>query len=319
MMRKACAIFILFVALSLSATLLGDESNKKYFPNTLGSFWVYEDQDGNELTRRSIEGEEIADEIYLGFSYEPELKDWADFNRYLHPPLYHVGDEWIRFVVGDEVEKAVKARLTKEMDAFAKLAKNSIEKNAPPDLNVTVNVNYEVEVEAADQFNLLSRQAAPDEEWDATQINAKINLEFDIQGLPDFQDAADIPTIVLDFSIHETGKIIGTETVETAAGTFENCLKVEYRTETKTTASQSVDTGDVPGESVTTLWFAPNVGIVKFHQKSDKIFLHMISERDAVDSLPSDEEAAEFTATSVKTFELKKYEIVSEPPQDDNN
>ena len=38
----------------------------QYFPNTLGSYWVYEDQDGNELTRRVIEDKEI---------------DWGDVPR----------------------------------------------------------------------------------------------------------------------------------------------------------------------------------------------------------------------------------------------
>lgn len=317
MLKKLCPLFIFFLTFCFITTLIGNESTIKYFPTTLESYWVYEDQDGRELTRRAIEEEEIAGKTYYGFSCEPALEDWTDFNRYLHLSLFDVGEEWITFLVEDEIKKAVKARLTKEMEIFSKLAKNSLENNSPPELNLTVDLNYNVEVEAEDQFNLLPMQASLNEEWDATQINAQITMKFDIQGLPDFQNAAEVPETTLNFTILETGKMLGTETVETAAGTFENCLKIEYRTKTEMTATRTHGMADLPGESVTTLWLAPNVGIVKFHQEAGKMFLHAISERDLVEASNSDEEAADVTAPSVKTFELKKFEIVSDVLQDD--
>ena len=71
---------------------------------------------------------------------------------------------------------------------------------------------------------------------------------------------------------------MGRENVKTPAGTFEDCLKIEYRTETEVAAVPSPETGsDPPGESITTLWVAPNIGIVKFHQKAEDIFLKTIS------------------------------------------
>ena len=319
MLKKLCPFLIFILTFYFSTTLIGSESTQRFFPSTLGSFWIYEDQDGNEFTRQIIEGEEIAGETYNSFSYEPVLEDWKDFHRYIHLSLFNVGEAWITFLVEDEIKKAVKARLTKEMEIFSKLAKNSLENNSPPELNLTVDLNYNVEVEAENQFNLLPVQAAPDEEWDATQINAKITMKFDIQGLPDFQNAAEVSETTLDFAILETGKILGTETVETAAGTFEDCLKIAYRTKTEMTATQTHGLEELPGESVTTLWLAPNVGIVKFHQEAGKIFLHAISERDLVEASNSDEEAADVTAPSVKTFELKKYEIISDAPKDNNS
>lgn len=321
MLKKLCPLLIFFLTFYFSTTLIGNESTHKYFPSTIGSFWIYEDQGGNEFTREIIEAEEITGETYYNFSYEPALEDWTDFNRYGHLSLFNVGEEWITFVVGDKIKKAVKARLTNEMETFSKLAKNSLENNSPSEFNITFNLSYGVEVEAKDPFILLPTQTSSDAEWEATQINAKITMKFDIQGLPDFQNAADIPEMTVDFSIIETGKILGTETVETPAGTFEDCLKVEFKTETEMIASQPSGTGteDVPGESVTTLWFAPNVGIVKFYQETEKIFLNMLSTRDAIETYVSDEEAAEITTPSVKTYELKKYEIVPEVlPNDDN-
>ena len=319
MLKKLCPLWIFFLSFYFSTNLIGNESTQKYFPSPLGSFWVYEDQDGNELTRRAIEGEEIASKTYYGFSYEPILEDWKDFHRYMHLTLFNVGEKWITFLVEEEVKTAVKARFTKEMEIFSKLAKSSLENNSPPEFNLTVDFNYNVEIEAEEEFNLLPIQAAPDEEWDAIQISAKITMKFDIQGLPDFQNAAEVPEITLDYTILETGKILGTETVKTAAGTFEDCLKIEYRTETEMTTSRTHGMEDSPGESVSTLWLAPNIGIVKFHQKAGKIFLHAISDRDLIEASNSDEEAADVAAPSIKTFELTNYEVASDLSQDDAN
>ena len=295
MLKKLCLLLTFFLIFCFCARLLGDESVSTYFPDTIGSYWVYEDQDGNELTRRAIEGEEIASVIYHGFSYEPELEDWADFNRYMFPSLYNVNEEWVTFIISDEIES-----------------------ESPPEFNITFNLKYDVEVEAADQFNSLNVQATPNEEWDAAQINTTITLEFDIQGLPNFQNAEDIPIITLDFTILETGKILGIETVETAAGTFKDCLKIEYRTETTMTESHVGRPGNRPGESVTKLWLAPNVGIVKFHQEAEKIFLRMMPEADITEATRTEKEAAEITSSTVRTFELKKYEIATEDSQDED-
>ncbi len=318
MLKRFSALLTILFLSGFCATLIGNEPLQNYFPSTLGSFWVYEDQDGNELTRRAIEGEEIASVIYHGFSYEPELEDWADFNRYMFPSLYNVDEEWVTFLIGDELEKAVKSRLTKEMETFTKLIKNSIENSSPSEFDLTVNLNYNVEVETEDKFNFLAVQASPNEEWDAIQIGAKITMEFDIQGLPDFQNAADIPEITLDFTIVEKGKILGSETVETTSGKFEDCLKIVCRTETTMTTSELDGTENQPGESVTTLWLAPDVGIVKFHQEAEKIFLQMMPEADITEATRTEKEAAEITSSTVRTFELKKYEIATEDSQDED-
>ena len=60
------------------------------------------------------------------------------------------------------------------------------------------------------------------------------------------------------------------------------CLKVEYRTETTAimTPIPSPDEVDPPGETVTTVWFAPNVGIVKVHQKRNYMFFDMFPDDD---------------------------------------
>jgi len=92
MLKRICYPMLIIFMLCLCTNLLGEEPKNEYYPVTLGSTWVYVDQDGNEMTLSTIEGEEIADKIYHGFSYEPEIKDWKNFNRYLMPSLYHIGE-----------------------------------------------------------------------------------------------------------------------------------------------------------------------------------------------------------------------------------
>ena len=284
-------IFLLFIGFSVA--LLGNESTSKYFPSTLDSYWVYEDQDGNEFTRRAVEGEEIAGKTYSAFSYEPELEDWTEYNPFIYPSLYQVSDAGITLIVGDEVEKAVKARLSKEMESFREIIRRD-----DPD---AANFTYNIKAEAHKHSYLLPTPVVLNEEWDVNQIKA--NLTLDLQGNDQ---------VKIDFTIVETGIILGTESVETAAGTFKGCLKVEYRTETTAILDPvpPPDQVDPPGETVTTVWFAPDVGIVKVHQKRNHSFLEMLPDDEGIPLPPNPEP---------KTFELKKYEIKTADSENDSN
>ena len=216
------------------------------------------------------------------------MEDWMDYDYHFYPNLYHIGEKEVTFLVAHEAEKAIEARLTKEIKAFLKIA----EQMTTPDENI--DIHYDIEVEIQDSFYVLPMPITFNEKWDATQIKTKITMRADPP-----QDPGDI---AFNFTITEVGKVIGTENVETPAGTFEDCLKIEYRTHTGVVLSPN-EAGDEdmnpPGESVTTLWVAPNVGIVKSHQKAEDIFLNIIPLPGIV------------TSTTVKTFELKKYEIKS--------
>lgn len=285
MLKRFRPFFTLLLVFGLSAMLMGDASETtQYFPETLGSYWVYEDQDGNELTRRVVEGKEIAGEMYHGFNYEPALKDSANYDYHIHPNFYRIGEEKVTFWIGDEVEKAVKAHLTEEMKAFLKI----LEKMGAP-----FTMLYKVEIEAHDPLPI---PVTLNEKWKATQIKAKITM----QPVP----PQDPPKATIEFTIVETGTVVGTENVETPAGTFEDCLKIEYRTETEVEVSSS-ELGfgsETPGESFTTLWVAPNIGIVKFHQKAENIFLKAIP-------MPPGFEAPSPVRSSELKLELKRYEI----------
>ena len=280
--KSISLLFSLLLIFGVPATLIANEGANGYFPHTLGSFWVYEDQDGNKLTRRAVEKKTIEGETYHAFSYEPALEDWADYDYHIHPHLYQVGEERVTFWVGDEVEKALKARLTREVEALGEIHAENFD------------LLYDIEVEAQDEFYVLPTSVTFNEKWDAAQIKAKITLTPDPPQDPE--------KMIFELTIVETGKVLGTENVETPAGTFEDCLKIEYWTATEVSISplDAAEELDPPGESVTMLWVAPNVGIVKFYQEAEDILLKVA---------PLGQFMA---ATTVKTLKLKRLEPVAD-------
>ena len=292
MLKTFHTIFALLLVFGFSIALISDGSETfQYFPDTLGSYWVYVDQNGNEVTRRAVKSEEIAKKIHRVFDYEPALENWVDYDYHIHANLYQVGEKQVTFWVGDEAQRAVQARLAKEMEALRKMLKEM----APPQAEIDFNVLHKIEVEAQDHFYMLPASTTDNEKWDVAEIKAKVTITLD-------PPQGDPQEVVLEFTIIEKGDILGTESIETLAGTFEDCLKIEYRTHTGVARfGDAAGDGELkpPGESVTTLWLAPNVGIVKFHQEAADILLKTIPMPGIVAS------------TTVKTFELKKYEIKS--------
>ena len=264
--KSISVFFSLLLIFGVPATLIANEGSNDYFPHTLGSFWVYTDQDGNELTRRAIQKEKIEGETYHAFSYEPASEDWTDYEHYVHPNFYQIRKDGIVFFVGDALEKAFEARLREEMEADTKK-----QQGISTTGDVSADVSYEIEVEAKDDFYLLSTPIVFDKAWPATQISGSITLKLEIQSaIPNLQipsgDQKSIPIALV-----EKGKVAAKETVKTSAGTFEDCLKIEYwmdagdevKVAEKAGEAQSASPGET-GMELTTLWLAPKVGIVKF-------------------------------------------------------
>ena len=260
MLKKNRVVLSLLLILGFNATLLGKEKTDTYFPHALGSYWVYEDQDGNKLTRRAVVEKTIEGETYHAFSYEPASEDWTDYEHYVHPNFYQIRKDGIAFFVSAEVEKAFEARLRKEMEADSKK-----QQGISTTGDVSADFSYTIEVEAQDDFYLLPTPIVFDKAWTATQISGSITLKLEIQStIPNLQipggDQKSIPIALV-----EKGKVVAKETAKTSAGTFEDCLKIEYwyaATE-KEEVTQPTASGTSNIES-TTLWLAPNVGIVKF-------------------------------------------------------
>ena len=258
---KTVCVMILLLVFNVNVTLIAKERSNDYFPHTPGSFWVYEDQDGNQLTRRVIENKEIDGETYHAFSYEPASEDWTDYEHYIQPNFYQIRKDGIAFFVGDKVEKAFEARLREEMEEDSKK-----QQGISTTGDVSADVSYEITVEAKDDFYFLPTPIVFDKAWTATQISGSITLKLEIQSpIPNLQisdgDQKSIPIALV-----EKGKVTAKETVKTPAGTFEDCLKIEYWYAEATEKENT--TKDTSGIELTTLWLAPKVGIVKFTRKS---------------------------------------------------
>lgn len=313
MYKRLPFLIAVLIILFTTNVMSGKEKGLQYFPSSPDNFWVYQDQDGNEFTRLAAAGKLDDGKMYAGFKVLPALKESKDYTRFLHPAYCHYEEDCVSLHVGEKLRKAIKARITDEMALFSKLSVDSLKENLPPDKNIKVDLDYDIKVDTDEHLKLLNHQIDIDSEWKSIEINAKITMKFNIEGLDIFPDAEDLPTTILDFAIVEKAKVMGTESIETPAGTFDSCLKIVYRTETKMTETRPIASADVPGESVTTIWYAPQVGIVKIRSETEKIFLHALSERELVKKHASKEEAAEITKPSVKTFQLKQYKIRNIP------
>ena len=264
-------IFTFLLIFGLCATLMGNEWADYYFPDKLGSSWVYVNQDGDEITRYAVEEEEVDGTTYRAFTYEPAIDDWEKYQYVVHPFLYQVGEEWITFYVGNEIEEATKSILAKKLNEAVALMRQQIAEQLPP--GVTIDFDFDIDPKAQDLFYLFPIPITYNEEWVAMHLDIKVDMKMDIQGAP-VEPPEELKTISSTTSIEEKGIILGTETVETEAGTFDDCLKIEYKTKT------TMDTNLPPeikqmlpeqqtNESTTTLWLAPDVGIVKFRSENE--------------------------------------------------
>ena len=288
MLKKMRSVFVLLFMWGFSATLMGNEWANYYFPDALDSYWTYEDQDGEELTRYAIALEDIEGETYRAFSYEPVLENWADYQYYFHPYFYQVSDGWVAFFVGDDIENATRAVTEQQWNEAMVVMKQQLNNQLPPEMNIDLNVTYELDIQAQDYFYLLPTPATFNEEWEASRVDVEMDLQIDIASNVDgFPPTSQALTMFL--TLVETGVVTGTETVETAAGTFEDCLIIEYKMDASIETEPDLPDAqtmfaDVYSGALTTLWLAPNIGIVKMLQGSE-------------------------STDTVKTLELTNYEI----------
>ncbi len=280
------SLFTLLLIFGLSVSSMGKEWAKIYFPDTVGSTWVYIDQNGDELTRTVVEEKNVNGTSYRAFSYQPELEDLEQYQYLMHPFLYNVGEKWVALYVGADIETATKSILSKRLDETIASMRLLIAEKLPP--GITIDFNYTVNPTAQDYFYLFPIPITYNEEWIAMELTVKVNMTMDINGAA-VEPPEELKSIISTTNFEERGKIIRKETVETQAGKFDDCIKIEYRTLTSTDTTlppqikQLMPIQEMQ-ESVSTLWLAPNVGIVKYISNSEN----------------TDE---------VTSFELKSYEI----------
>ncbi len=215
------------------------EEPPNYYPNTIGSRWVYRNPDGFEWGREVTETAEIGLHLYHVFNYDPPIED-ARFN-FLKTPSYRITRNRVLFFVGDEIDRAYKEDLTEFLrDSYQEFG------------DIKINVN------AVSQEELVFFRIPPARgiQWEVIDMRASGNVIFRDQG-----------NFILPFELNWVNKGIVTrlESVETSAGTFDDCFKIQY--DSKVTAVVNEEEEELLRTEVQNIWLAPEVGVVKIEDE----------------------------------------------------
>lgn len=231
-----CGIFIVFGCGS-DETPVPIEQMPKYFPDAVGSRWVYRHTDGSEWTREVIDGTNTYGVGYKVFTYTPPISE-IELNH-LKPDAFRVTDSQVFFIIGEKINHYVQNEIPiLVQDEFEGL-----------ELDITV------EPITHPEFVFFQLPLTPSFQWDAfrTDVNGSIIL----QNLVLLQ-------FPFEVNVSVKGEVVAVGSLETPAGRFEETYQIEYQTEiARTLLSTEAETTQLHQ----TVWFAPHVGIVKIEDE----------------------------------------------------
>lgn len=226
-----CAIFTLFGCGS-DETPTPIEPKPNYFPDAVGSRWIYRNSDGLQWTREVSGETEIEGKAYRIFTDTPPTQE-IEFD-FLKSIYHRVTPNQILSVVGEKVEHFIETELPKAVqDEFAGLELTA----------VVVPIAYP-------ELVLLQTALIPNLQWEA--FNIKVEGSIILQNLVLLQ----IPFEVL---ISVKAEVVAESSLEMSAGNFAQAYQIEYKTE----ITRTLFSGDETITHHLTVWFAPHVGIVK--------------------------------------------------------
>ena len=232
-----CGVFVLFGCGSDEMTAPIVQQMPNYFPDAVGSRWVYRNPDGSEWSRAVTNGNSIHGEGFHGFVYTPPVPE-TEFD-YLKPDVFRVTDNQVLFGIGEKIDRYVQNVLpTWVADEFAGL-----------ELDITV------EPITHPEFVFFQSPLSVNFQWDAFRTNA--NGRIVLQNLVLLQFPFEVQVSV-------KGEIVAVSPLETPAGSFEETYQIEYKTEITQTLFSEVETT----QQRQMVWFAPHVGIVKIEDES---------------------------------------------------
>ncbi len=226
-----CAIFVLFGCGS-DETPAPVKEMPNYFPDAIGSRWIYRNSDGSQWTREVGGEANIEGKDYRIFRDTPPLAEGElDF---LNSTYYRVTPNSVIYTVSEKVTDYLQTELPKAVqDEFAGL-----------ELTVVV------EPFTHPELIFLQIPLVPNFQWNA--LNIKVNGNIILQNLVLLQ-------IPFEAHISVKAEVVAEVPLETPAGNFEKTYQIEYQTEITHTLFSEDET--IQGNQ--TLWFAPHVGIVK--------------------------------------------------------
>ena len=230
-----CVIIILFGCGS-DETPPPMEQMPNYFPDAVGSRWIYRYPDGSQWTR-AVSGEtDINGKHYRIFKDTPPLAETEP--HFLNSTYYRVTPNAVVFTVSEEITDYVQTEIPKAVqDEFAGL-----------ELTVVV------EPIAHPELVFFQIPLVPNFQWDA--LNIKVNGNIILQNLVLLQ-------IPFEVHIGVKGEVVAESPLETPAGNFEKTYRIEYQTE----ITHTLFSADETIQQKQTLWFAPHIGIVKIEDE----------------------------------------------------
>lgn len=227
-----CGIFILSGCGSDEMSAPIEPQMPNYFPDTVGSRWVYRNADGSECSREVTDGNSIHGEGFHGFVYTP-MSSETELD-YLKPDVFRVTDNQVLFGVGEKIDRYIQNELPASVaDEFVGLA-----------LEITI------EPITHPEFVFCQLPLTANFQWDAFKTNAKGSIVLQNLALLQFP-----------FEVHVSvkGEIVASGSLETPAGSFEETYQIEYKTEITQKLFSEAETT----QQRQIVWFVPHVGIVK--------------------------------------------------------
>ena len=236
-----CSIILLF-ACGSDEIPEPAETKPNYFPDTIGSRWVYRNSDGLQWTWL-VTSDKTIDDINYRFLENTPVMVGTEFD-YLIPTFNRISENQILLNVGEKIDHYIQTELpTLVQDEFAGLdVKVAVEPIPYPELlffQIPLTSNFQ---------------------WDALNVTVSGNLILQ-----------DLTLLQIPFEGHFNikGEVIGEVPLDTPAGRFENTFQVKYKTE----IVQTVFSNEESTIHDQTIWFVPHVGIVKIEDEHGEMEL----------------------------------------------